>query len=295
MSLMENMAGGGGTDTTTAPPATPPTDTTTAPPVDTTTTPASSDWMLPDEYKANESVGKFVKDGKIDRDALLKGYVNAAELVGRDKIIVPKTDEEYAAAFSKLGKPESPDKYVVTKPDKMPEGVEYDEDGEKFLRDFAHQNHYTQKQFEAAYKTYYERQQGMVSNWHKMDQAAATDCETALRKEHGQAYDGFFQAGSTALQEYADPDFLQFLQQKGLANDPRMIRVFGRIGTELKGDTKLKGDGGGVGNLTPEQWDAKIRDFRAEHSKVLMNSDDRDYRRRADELQQMYRNKHGEK
>lgn len=302
MSMLADMAGGAtpGADAAVAANAAAANGVAADGAADATTTAAAAsppaDWLVPDEYKANESVGKFVKDGKIDRDALLKGYVNAAELVGRDKIIVPKTDEEFAAVYDKLGRPKTGDEYVVVKPDKLPEGMEYDEEGEKFMRQFGHANGWNQKQFDSAYKTYFERQQGMMASYQQYDKEAAAKCSDDLKREHGQAFDGFVQAGGAALKQYADPDFYQFLSEKGLANDPRMARIFGRIGKELLGESQLKGGNGGEGlALSPAEWDRKIADFRDTHKEALRDQDHRDYRTRADELRKMYRDKHGEK
>lgn len=251
---------------------------------------------VPDEFKAHEGITKFVKDGKVDGAAVLKSYTHLESLNGRDKIVVPKTDEEWGPVYDKLGRPESADKYVVTRPEKLPEGMSYDEEGEKFLRQFAHANGFNQKQFAAAYQTYFDRQQGVVANYTKFQNEAKEKVENDLKREHGQAYDGFKGAAVAAVEQYADPDFKQWLDETGLGNDPRMVRIFGRIGKEMLGESKLKGGGnGGGGPMTPAEWDAKITSFRTEHNDALLNNQHGEHKSRTDELTEMYRRKHGGK
>lgn len=248
---------------------------------------------LPEEYRANEGLAKFVKDGKVDGSAVLKSYAHLESMNGRDKIAVPKSDEEWGAVYDKLGRPADASKYEVTKP-QLPEGVTYDEEGEKFMRDFGHKNGWNQKQFSAAYQALFERQASMQGEWAKMDSEAKDKCAADLKREHGDAYDANLQAGAAAMQQFLDPDFYQFLESRGLANDPRMVRPFIRIGKEMMGDSALKGGGGNNATLTPQQWDSKIADFRKEHAEALRDSDHKDYKTRAAELREMYQRKHGE-
>lgn len=251
---------------------------------------------LPDEYKDNEGVKKFVKDGKVDGAAVLKSYAHLESLNGRDKIAIPKTPEERIAARRQMGAPDDPSKYVVTRPAEMPEGMQYDEDGEKFMRQFGVENGWDQQDFDNAYKTYFERQQGMMASYQKYDKEASDKCASDLKREHGSAFDGFVQAGGVALKEFADPDFYQFLSEKGLANDPRMARIFGRIGKEMLGEGKLKGgNGGGTGTMTPAEAEAKITAFRSEHHAALFNSEHVDHKSRVEELSRLHAMKTGGK
>lgn len=125
--------------------------------------------------------------------------------------------------------------------------------------------------------------------WQKMEKDSRDKCEQTLKQEQGQAYGQFEGAAKAALGEYADPEFFAFLDSKGLGNDPRMIRVFGRIGQELLGDDKLKG-AGGTGAPTTAEMQVKLAEFRKTNHDILFNKPEHpDHKRMVAELEQLHR------
>ena len=83
---------------------------------------------------------------------LAKNYVNAQKMVGANKVAIPgenATAEELNEFYSKLGRPESADKYTTDKIS-LPNGITLDEDQIKSFREFAFNNGLNQKTFEAA-------------------------------------------------------------------------------------------------------------------------------------------------
>ena len=64
--------------------------------------------------KSLETIQTFLKFTEID--ALAKSYINATRMIGQDKVAVPNensTDDQWNEVYSKLGRPESADKYKL--------------------------------------------------------------------------------------------------------------------------------------------------------------------------------------
>jgi hypothetical protein len=255
----------------------------------------SARWLVPEEYK-HETMNRLMDDkGTVDVAAMAKSYIHAQSLIGRDKIVIPKGDDEWKEVYSKLGCPDDPSKYEVKKPEQMPEGITYNEEGEKTLRNFGVANGWNQKQFAAAYEQFHKHQAEQAAQYAQLDKQARDECEANLRRELGQTFDGFAGQAKAALSQYADPDFFAFLDSKGLGNDPRMIRVFGRIGKELAGDTALKGGGGAPAGMTPREIEEKITTLTTDHHDALFNGEHPDHKKYKDEWDRLFKLKHNVK
>lgn len=244
---------------------------------------------MPPELQSAKWATKYTQDGKLNVLGLAKGFEHAQTLIGGEKVAVPKdwsdpeqVDRWYAAA----GRPETPEKYEFEPIKEAPEGF-YEDEAEKSFRNWAHANGLNQRQA-ASLRDAYVKTQLERWNAHQVSQKQQREkLETDLRREHGQAYDGFVQTAKAAVIQYADPDFKQYLDESGLGNDPRLIRVFGKIGKELMGENKLKG-GPAQLEQTPADLDATITEFRGKHRTALFDKDHPEHNLRVGELNRLY-------
>ena len=65
------------------------------------------------------------------------------------------------------------------------------------------------------------------------------EAETQLKKDFGAAYDQRVELAKTTIRSFADEDAIEALEE-GLGNDPRMVKLFAKIGEAISED-KLKG------------------------------------------------------
>ena len=93
---------------------------------------AVANWRdsLSEDIRDNESLSKFTDIG-----ALAKSYINAEQMIGKDKIVIPSTEDEWSNAYQKLGRPDSPDGYEIGKV----EGLEVNDDAMGFFKGLFHQ------------------------------------------------------------------------------------------------------------------------------------------------------------
>lgn len=252
-------------------------------PTETATPATNSDLFIPldEDLKSNRSLSKFASEDKLNVRSLAKSYANLEAQLGGDKVPVPKTDEDWDRWHKAAGRPDAPDQYKIEKPADLPANT-YDEEGEKQLRTWAHQNGLNQKQFENAYKVLFERHMASMNAMQTQAKQQREEGERALRVQLGGAYDSYVTGAKAAVTEFADPEFVQFLDQSGLGNDPRMIRVFGKIGKNLLGDDKLKG--AGAAEASPADLDKMITEHRTKYSDALYNGQHPEHDLRTREL-----------
>lgn len=232
---------------------------------------------------------------EIDAEGLAKGYVNLEKLLGRDKVPAPLNDEDaegWDRWYKASGRPEKPDEYDFKRPDKLPEGISYDDDAEKNFRQWAHANGLNKRQATNLYEGYVKHQVERHGAFHVSQVQARQEVENSLKREHGAQYEGFLTGARTAITQYADPEFRQYLEQTGLGNDPRMIRIFGRIGKEMGGETKLSGKPAPAAST--QDMMRTISEFNGKYKESLFDRGHPDHAMRVKERSALYEAAFGE-
>jgi len=196
-----------------------------------------SSWRtsLPEELRDNASLQKYSTV-----ESLAKGYVNASSMLGRDKLVMPNSDDEWADMYSKLGRPEDATGYKFDEVT-MPDGFALDENQLNDFQEKAHSVGLSEKQANELYGWYVGNQstqfEGMVNSAEEQLIAAQTD----LRKTWGNAYDQKFSAAERPVREFGGEELEQALAETGAGNNPMLIKAFAQIGEKLMGDTSLEG------------------------------------------------------
>ena len=154
---------------------------------------------LPEDVRSEPSLKNFQDAGQ-----LAKSYVHAQRMAGADKISVPTkhaTDEDWNQVFSKLGVPDSPDKYEVK--NELQEGAN-DTPVKNFISE-AHKLNLLPHQVQGVLNYYSQLEQNANDSQQKDMELNKIENESTLRKEWGLAYDKKMNA--------ANDVFKNFLQQ----------------------------------------------------------------------------------
>jgi hypothetical protein len=233
---------------------------------------------LPTDLQNHESLTPFkeVKDlgaGYLD---LTTKYTEAGkktqELEGRlkDAIFVPgdkATEQERTQFFAKLGRPETADKYTITKPADLPEGIQYSAEVEKAFKDFAHKSGFSDAQAKATYDWYF----GLIKNGHAQQaqaEKAATDAAVNSLKDEwkGDAFNVNSTLANRVFKKFAGdkPEVTKFIEETKvnglpLGNHPIFLRLFAAIGKVISDDSLNAGERGGGGGEVSEEESAKKR------------------------------------
>lgn len=201
--------------------------------------------QLKGDLQGNEFFNQYqtVSDlGKWSLDA--QGKLKDAETKLNSALFVPGDDakpEDVAAFYSKLGRPESPDKYDLKKPT-YPDGIPYDEAGEKWFREAAHGLGLNGKQAQALFDKYHERVLGDLQAIETKRAEAKKTAEATLRGEWGDKYDENIALVGRALKKFGNDEFVQFVDQSGLGNNPMMLKVFHNIAAAMSEDSLVTGE-----------------------------------------------------
>lgn len=217
-------------------------------------------WMadLPEDLKASKSVSKFK-----DVENLARGYINAEQLLGRDKIPVPRTDEEFAEVYSRLGRPDAPEGYEVNLKELVQDewaATTLQDEVKNFLP-VAHNLGLNKKQAHELVKFY---AQNTIAERERMESAAEYDTRAAaevLRKDFGRDYDKNIELANRTISSIASKDLLESINATGLGRNPEFIKMLVKIGSthlEDRGVDKLQA--AGTQNSLKGQIEAAQRD-----------------------------------
>ena len=182
---------------------------------------------LPEEIRNDPSLETIQ-----DIPNLAKSYVNAQKLVGADKVILPKGEEDvdgWNRVFEKLGRPESPDKYTIEPPENLKNIPEL----EKGFRELAHKQGLNNKQVKDLYNWY----EGQVTEASAKAQAERESALVALKTEYGSDYEKHIDNAKKAAVLYGGEDFKAYLDNSGLGNDPTIIKFLAKVGALTKEDS----------------------------------------------------------
>lgn len=204
--------------------------------------------QLSDDLKSNEAFTGFEKIGDFAND-YLKTKGSVTELEGKLENSIPKlsddaTDEDRAAFFNALGRPETMDKYELTKPE-IPEGMPYSEEIETGFKTAAHSLGLTQAQTKGLFDWYMNGSIGAFNTDAEARKKASDDGMEALKKEHGDKYPEYVKTVDRAVQKFGGEEFQKFMDDSGFGNNPVIVKTFYNIGKAMGEDTLAGGEFGG--------------------------------------------------
>jgi len=193
--------------------------------------------QMPDELKNNEEIAKHGSLGALGYAYLdaMKNSTGAVKVPGDDA-----TDDERAAFYNKIGRPEAADKYELINPE-LPEGMKIDTELGVSFRDFAHKTGLTQKQAKAAFEFYNNHMVSQFSEMEKARQEAVVKGGEALKTEWGTAFDRNMEVIKRTYERFGNEEFTKFMDDSGMGNIPIVLKTFLEIGKTTLDDSFLEG------------------------------------------------------
>jgi hypothetical protein len=219
----------------------------------TTSTTAASDgqstqatWRdtLPDELKASPVLSKYT-----DQNAALKALVEAQDLIGRksEGIKVPGPDakpEERESFFKALGRPDTPDQYVMPTVEGIPEGMGIRPEVEQAAKAGLHKLGLTTDQFNGAMQLLMQQS---VGEYQKAQAFKASE-RKALEDTYKDALPARLDLALRAARAEGGEDLVRALDASGAGNYRAVIEYFAKRGETL-GETGMKGGPGAPGSV----------------------------------------------
>ena len=223
-----------------------PVETTTTETVQPTATPTTvakadtpiSSWKdsISEEYRVDPNIEKFT-----EIDALAKSYINATKMIGQDKVVIPNnnsTEEHWDEVYSKLGRPDSADKYSL---DAKSEIVNLDENAIKSFAENAHQLGLNNKQAQGILEFYKNNMEGNAQQSKIDTETAQVQAEQELRQEWGRDFEGKVKQAGALAKANINPEILDMTLSNGvrLGDHPEIIKGFAKIANMMSEDKIL--------------------------------------------------------
>lgn len=220
-----------------------------------------------------------------DINSLVKGYVHAQKLVGKNKIIIPDefaTEDDWKQIYHKLGLPETPDKYSINFGE-----AQYDEDFKKAYQEKAYQAGVLPKQAEELFNFWNEKINNATQEHQQALERARTEAIEGLRKEWGNGFEKKVETARLALKQFADDKIIDYLDRSGLGDDVNLIRLFAKIGESLNEDTFKSETIRSLG-MTKEEAQSKINDIMGNFNHPYYNSEHPKHKEAVAEMQKYF-------
>src|SRR5210317_830366 len=216
---------------------------------------------ISEEFRNDPNISKFT-----EIDALAKSYINATRMIGQDKVSVPNensTDDQWNEVYSKLGRPESPDKYKL---EAASDVVPLDEGAIKSFAENAHQLGLNNKQAQGILEFYKNSMEGSAQQNQVDMETAQANAEQELRKEWGRAYEDNIKKAGAVAKANMDANILDMQLKDGtrLGDHPAVIKGFANIANLLSEDKLVGTESENVDQST---------DYSAEISKIVNDRD----------------------
>ena len=213
-----------------------------------------------------ETLGDLGKDPSLqtfkDPASLAKSWVNAQKMIGANKVVIPgegATEEEVAAFYNKLGRPEAADKYEI----KLAEGREMDKNFADGFKGAAHRLGLNQKQVQALAEWYDSAAQEAMKGAADAGDAQLRGALAEYEKSLGGA-DKFkerLDAAKGAVRALTDEAFRKYLNDSGMGSRPEVIEHFAKLAAMLKEDKIRDGTGVPFSNQDPASIKKEIEDL----------------------------------
>jgi hypothetical protein len=209
-------------------------------------TPASWKSSISEEFRNDPNIEKFT-----EIDALAKSYINATRMIGQDKVAVPNknsTEDQWNEVYSKLGRPETADKYALNIES---EAVAMDESAMKSFAEQSHKLGLNNTQAQGILEFYKNNMESNMQRATVDTETAQAQAETELRAEWGKEFDSNVSKASALAKANMNPDILDLQMQDGtrIGDHPEIIKGFAKIAGMLSEDKLVSTESESVNSM----------------------------------------------
>lgn len=229
----------------------------------TETQPVAKTWKeaISEEFRNDPNIEKFT-----EIDALAKSYINATQMIGKDKVAIPNknsTEDQWNEVYDKLGRPESADKYSLNAKSEV---VPIDDNAIKQFAENAHQLGLNNKQAQGILEFYKNNMEGMAQQAKVDTETAQVQSEQQLRQEWGREFESNVKKAGALAKANMNPEILDMQLKDGmrLGDHPEIIKGFAKIAGMMSEDKIVSTESENVSSNT---------DVETEISDIMNNKD----------------------
>ena len=209
------------------------TDTPVSPTTEQTVAAKSWKEAISQEFRNDPNIEKFT-----EIDALAKSYINATQMIGKDKVAVPNqnsTEDQWNEVFDKLGRPASADKYTL---DVKSDVVPLNEGDVKQFAENAHKLGLSNTQAQGVLEFYKNNMESNAQQSQVDTETSQVQAEQELRKEWGRDFEANVKRAGALAKANMNPDILDLELKSGIrvGDHPELIKGFAKIASMMSED-----------------------------------------------------------
>jgi hypothetical protein len=226
--------------------------------------PAEQNWLLSEsEDLQNDPTLNQYKT----KEEALRGFIETKKMIG-DRVKVPDettTPEERERFYTRLGRPESPDKYEFS-PVELPTGMPVDEGTITNFKKRAFEKGLTKEQADAIYTGYMKDIGEMHTKILSDYEAGMNQQMEVLKGRWGDQFESNRTLAMNSFKHFASPALQATVEREGWGNNPDFVELFQKIGAATAEDILRSG-----GQVQYRDIDEKIKVLDREVSTLAEN------------------------
>lgn len=230
----------------------------------------------------NDPIMKNVKDVP----SLVKSYVHAQRMIGKDKVVLPtqnSSKEEWQSLYQKLGLPEA-DKYTLD----LEKNDYLSDDDTKALTAKAHELGVLPSQLKEIASYFIGKNNDIVKNHLESVTQQVEATKQELQKEWGEGYNKKLNQAVAVIKQFGDDTLLDYLEQTGMANDGKFIRLLSKIGESLTTEDSFPSNVRQSFNMTPDEAKSEINRIMGDFNSPYYNKNHMEHNDTIARVQKLY-------
>jgi len=220
---------------------------------------------------------------------LVKSYVNAQKLIGKDKVILPtekSSEVEWNQFWTKMGKPEKAEDYKF----ELGEKPSFDENFMGKFAELANKHNILPGQAQALIKELNEYELSQDQNFQTDIQQRVDEAKTQLKGEWGDAYSSNVNRAAEVVKEFGGEEMLNHFKQTGYGSDPKFLQFLVKIAGTTMGEDNINPSEGNQTGMTLDEVERRINEAYGDAS--YTDSSHPDHKRKVAEVQKLFQTMH---
>lgn len=216
--------------------------------------------VLPADLQSDPNITKYKS-----LDELARGHVSAVSLLGREKIPMPKTDEEFLDVYRRLGAPRTEDEYVFPETDyQIPETLypkTTQENDRKTFQKWAFESGLTNKQATQLYDKFMTYQKTTLASVSQVVENQWTECGQQMQEAWGEARETNLAIASRAMNHIFGKEVTEAITAAGLGRNFGFIQGMYQLGLKSLDDLGIDKRGSSI--RTPDELRSELANIQA--------------------------------
>lgn len=217
--------------------------------------------------------------GVKDLDSMVKSYVSAQQMVGKEKFTIPNEGDDigWNNVYNKLGRPESPDNYDLKLPEGSPEswqGEGFKEYKQAFQKQM-HDNGLTAKQANAVWNHVQTTALEGINKTKSASDKVMTEQVEALKQEYGTTIESVMAKRDAVINKFAGKEAVDYIRNDPKLNtSPALMKMFSEMAKSFSEDTIVDNTLNPGGQMTPSEAKSKVNAILSDSTSAYNNPHD---------------------